>query len=90
MNSQEVFLVTMILAVGLFLFSFVKNKKAYLLKIFCRGIFGIFSIYIINIACLSVEIPIQVGVNYCTICTTAVLGFPGLTLLYGISGIKFL
>lgn len=90
MNAQGIFAVTMLLAVGLFMFSFVKNKKAYLIKIFCRGVVGVFAIYIINAACFGVEIPLQVGVNYCTICTTAILGVPGLTLLYGISGIKFL
>lgn len=90
MNSKEIFIASVVLAVVIIVFGFVKDKKSCCIRIFSRGVAGIFIIVMVNICLEHVEIPLKLGVNYCTICTTALLGIPGLTLLYGVLGIKFL
>lgn len=90
MTSKEIFILSIIAAVGLILFSLVTDKKTFLIKIFFRGVAGVFIIYLVNAIFLSIEIPLKLGVNFYTICTTAFLGVPGLTLLYGVLGCKIL
>lgn len=90
MSSKEIFLFSIIAAAALLVLSLVHDKKAFLIRIFFRGIVGIFAIYLINAIFESLKIPLNLGVNIYTICTTAFLGIPGLTLLYGILGCRFL
>lgn len=90
MTSKEIFFLCMAVSVGLLMLSFVKNKKTCLAKVFFRGVMSIFAIYFINAILAFVQIPLNLGVNYYTVCTSAVLGIPGLALLYGISGCKLL
>lgn len=90
MTSKEIFILSIIIACGLILFSLVKDKKSYLIRLIFRGVTGVFAIYLINAIFFSVEIPLNLGVNFYTICTTAFLGFPGVTLLYGVLGCKIL
>lgn len=90
MDSKEIFIWSIVAAVFLLLFGLVRNKKTFLLKVFSRGVVGVFAIYFINALFCYIKIPLNLGVNYCTICTTALLGVPGLTLLYGILGCKYL
>ena len=90
MSSKEIFILSIILAIVLIGFSLVRDKKSFMIRIFSRGVVGIFVIYIVN-ACLAiVQVPLNLGVNVYTVCTTAMLGIPGLTLLYGMLGVKFL
>ena len=90
MGSKEIFIVCIVLAVGLFLFSFVRDKKTFVTRAFFRAVVGVFVIYIVNAFFASVKIPLNLGVNIYSICTTAFLGVPGLAMLYGILGCKFL
>ena len=90
MGAGEIFAWSVAVAVFLILFGLVRDKKTFLLKLFSRGIAGIFAIYVINACLVYIKIPLNLGVNYCSICTTALLGIPGLTLLYGILGCKYL
>ena len=90
MNAQEIFVLSIAVAIAVFLFGLVQNKKAFLLKIFSRGVLSIFAIYVINAIFSYIKIPLNLGINYYTICTTAFMGMPGLTLLYGILGCRYL
>lgn len=90
MTSKEIFILSVIVAVGLILFSLVKDKKTFLTKIFFRGVTGIFVIYFTNEVLLNAQIPISLGVNIYTICTSSILGLPGITILYGILGCEIL
>lgn len=90
MDNKEIFILSIAVAVMLFLFGLVQNKKSFVLKVFSRGVVGIFAIYIINAILSYIKIPLNLGVNCYTICTTAFMGVPGLTLLYGILGCRFL
>ena len=90
MTSKEIFILSIILAVGLILFSLVQDKKAFLGKLLFRGVAGIFVIYFVNALLLSVHIPLNLGINVYTVSTASFLGFPGITLLYGILGCKLL
>lgn len=90
MTSKEIFFLCIAVSVGLLLLSFVKNKKTCLAKVFFRGVMSIFAIYFVNAIFSFVQIPLNLGVNYYTVCTSAILGIPGLALLYGISGCKLL
>jgi inhibitor of the pro-sigma K processing machinery len=49
-----------------------------------RGILGMTLIYVINQYCLGGENVFHVGLNLLSFLTTAVLGVPGVCLLYGI------
>lgn len=90
MTSKEIFIASIILAVALILFSLVKDKKTFAIRIFFRCVTGVFAIYLINAFFVTMKIPLNLGVNFYTICTTAFLGFPGVTLLYGVLGCKIL
>lgn len=90
MSSKEIFIASIILAVGLILFSLVNDKKSFVVKTFFRGVMGIFVIYFTNAFLLNVQIPINLGVNICTICTSSLLGLPGIAVLYGILGCEIL
>lgn len=90
MNSKEIFIASMVVSVGLLLFSLVKDKKTFIFRSFFRGVMGIFLIYAVNAIFSEIKIPLNLGVNFCTICTTAFLGIPGLTVLYAVLGCKYL
>jgi len=88
MTSKEIFILSIIISVGLILFSLVRDKKAFLAKIIFRGVAGIFIIYFANGIFNYVHIPLNLGVNVFTVGTASFLGIPGISLLYGILGCK--
>lgn len=90
MSSKEIFIISILLSVGLLLFSLIKDKKSFVFRSFFRAIMGVFLIYIVNAIFICVKIPLSLGVNFYTISTTVVLGIPGLTMLYGILGCQIL
>lgn len=90
MTSKEIFVGTMVIAVALIGLSLVNDKKAYMTRLFFRGIAGIFLIYLANTALVYVQIPLNLGVNLYSIGTASLLGIPGIALLYGIMSCKIL
>jgi inhibitor of the pro-sigma K processing machinery len=61
------------------------HKKAeWLMNFLVRGILGTISIYFLNIAFLKVGLQVEVGINAITVLTSAMLGFPGVAVLYGL------
>lgn len=90
MSSKEIFIGSIILSAALLLFSLVKDKKSFVIRTLFRGIMSVFLIYIVNAIFAGVKIPLSLGVNIYSVCTTALLGIPGLTMLYGILGCQIL
>lgn len=90
MTSKEIFFLCIAVSVGILMLSFAKNKTTCFAKVFFRGVMSIFAIYFVNAIFDFMQIPLNLGVNYYTVCTSTILGIPGLALLYGISGCKLL
>lgn len=62
----------------------LKKRVEWLLNFVMRSVLGTAAIYFINSALAGVGISVGVGVNFFTVLTTGILGFPGLLALYGI------
>lgn len=72
------------------LFVALKTKSELLMNFIMRGILGTLGIYCINQVLLWEKISCQVGINIYSVLTSAMLGFPGVIMLYGIQAIQFL
>ena len=55
----------------------------WLVNLIMRGILGILAIHFINVGLSFIEISLGVGINFFTIGVMAILGLPGLLVLYG-------
>lgn len=63
----------------------MKRKAEWLLNLILRSVLGTITIYFVNMALSTFGIKIGVGINWITILTSGILGFPGVAALYGIS-----
>ena len=68
----------------------LRKKAEFLLNFLLRGVTGIISIFIINQVLSMQNFSMLVGINPWTALTSAILGLPGVALLYGIHLLKFL
>ena len=68
----------------------LRKKAEFLLNFLLRGVTGIISIFIINQVLAMQNFSMLVGINPWTPLTSAILGLPGVALLYGIHLLKFL
>lgn len=68
----------------------LKKKAEFLLNFMLRGITGVISIFVINEVLAAHNFSTMVGINFWTALTSAMLGLPGVALLYGIHFLKFL
>ncbi|MCH5270588.1 MAG: pro-sigmaK processing inhibitor BofA family protein [Lachnospiraceae bacterium] len=82
-NSQGMLLVIGICAAVLLLISLQKRAE-WLLNFILRMVMGSLAILAINASLPGLGIAGGVGLNPVTVLTTGLLGFPGLTALYGI------
>ena len=64
--------------------------KEYILTFMLRVILGAAAILIVNQLLGKAGIELCVGMNPLSLVTTGILGLPGIALLYGIAGCKFL
>lgn len=64
---------------------FMKEKLGFVVRLVCRGIFYSAFIWAANQALFFFGIQSVIGINLITVLTSAVLGFPGVCLLFGIS-----
>lgn len=62
----------------------------YLYRFLVRAVLGMALIFFFNQAFDSAGIPLNVGYNSISVAATGVLGVPGVVLLYGIAGCRFL
>lgn len=77
--------VVIVLVIGMF-----RNRIEWILNFILRGITGFVAIYFINMFLEKQQICEGIGINAVNILTSAILGFPGLVLVYGINFYKFL
>lgn len=68
----------------------LRRKAEFLLNFMLRGVVGMISIFFINEMLAAQNFSIMVGINPWTALTSAILGLPGVALLYGIHIFKFL
>lgn len=75
----------------LVLFMVTVKRKAELFLNFClRSVVGGIAIYGINTVLAAWGIPCAVGINVCSLLTSGILGFSGVSLLYAISAFQLL
>ena len=68
----------------------LRRKAEFLLNFMLRGVVGMISIFFINEMLAAQNFSVMVGINPWTALTSAILGLPGVALLYGIHILKFL
>ena len=73
-----------------FLLALILKKTNIFITFLLRGIVCALIIYFVNISVKKVGISIEVALNSASLLPSAILGFPGLLLLYGIKIYKLL
>ena len=73
-----------------FLLALFAKKASVFMAFMARGILGGLIIYFANIGFQKAGLGVAVGLNSASLLTSAILGFPGLLLLYGIKFYKSL
>ena len=68
----------------------VKNKAEIFLNFCLRAVMGGIAIYGINLLMESWGIACSVGINLCSLLTSGILGFSGVSLLYAVAAFHFL
>jgi len=66
----------------------MKRKSTIIINTILRAVMGSIAIYFINMALIWQGIGIVIGINLATVTTTAILGLPGIIMLYGINIFK--
>lgn len=62
----------------------LKKKVELILNFLLRGVFGGILIYFLNAAMVFFELEVQVGINATSLLTCAILGFPGVFMLFSV------
>lgn len=68
----------------------VRRKAEFLLNFCLRAVMGGIAIQGINFLLESWGIPCTVGMNLCSLLTSGILGFSGISLLYAVAAFPFL
>ncbi len=79
-----IFYIVGILAIVLFIGVF-KNRAEWIINLILRGISGMLMIYFLNFLFEKQYPAMEMGYNLVTFLTSAILGFPGVAMLYGIN-----
>ena len=90
MQQEGYMIVGIIICAIVLLFVALRKKSEWLMNTILRGIMGTIGIYIVNQFLVMQGINCEVGINPCTVLTSASLGFPGLILLFGLRLYNFL
>lgn len=80
-QGMLIVVVVALLVLGIIVF---KKHAEWLLNFLIRGVFGAIAIYFINEALFAFGLETAVGINGVSLLTSAVLGMPGVLLLYGV------
>ncbi len=83
-NYMGVFFIVGILAVVL-LIGALRSRAEWIINFLLRGISGMLMIYFVNFFLSNYVPEIGIGYNLTTFLTSAILGIPGLAVLYGIN-----
>ena len=89
MSHKTILALIFIAAITYTFFKIIKNKPEYLLLLGIRGLFSIFFIHFINYLCTANQFITVIAANPLSVGIGALLGLPGLILLYA-SGIYLL
>ncbi len=90
MEQEGWMIVGVIIVAVVLLFVALRANSEWLINIILRGIMGTIGIYIVNQVLIMQGISCTVGINPCTVLTSAGLGFPGFILLFGLRLYNFL
>ena len=90
MEKEGWMIVAVIICSIVLLFVALSKKSEWMMNFILRGIMGTIGIYIVNEVMIMQGINCEVGINPCTVLTSASLGFPGLILLFGLRFYYFL
>lgn len=83
-------IIVVVICAVVLLFVALSRKSELLMNFVLRGILGTLGIYYVNNILALQGIHCEVGINPCTVLTSAGLGFPGLILLFGLRLYYFL
>lgn len=67
-----------------------EEKQPLLVRVFIRAVMGIALILVLNTCFLKADIDLEVGLNPFSITAVGALGVPGIVMLYGIAGCRYL
>ena len=79
-----IFYIVAILEIVLFIGVF-KNRAEWIINLILRGISGMLMIYFLNFLFEKQYPAMEMGYNLVTFLTSAILGFPGVAMLFGIN-----
>lgn len=80
----SIFYIVGILVIVLLIGAF-KNRTEWMINFILRGISGMLMIYFLNFLFEKQNAAVEMGYNLVTFLTSAILGFPGVVMLYGIN-----
>lgn len=84
MDNQNAVMVIVAVCAAILLIGALKRQKEWLINLLFRTVTGTLGIFFINLGLANWGMQSTIGINTITVLTTAILGFPGLFLLYGI------
>ena len=79
-----IFYIVGILAIVLFIGVF-RNRAEWIINLILRGLSGMLMIYFLNFLFEKEYPAVEMGYNLVTFLTSAILGFPGVAMLFGIN-----
>lgn len=82
MKEYIIIAVGVVLGIALMVF-LCKKHVNFVFSLFLRTVFGILCIYLINTVLGELNLVSPIGMNWMTILVAALLGVPGIILLYG-------
>lgn len=83
-HNTGIFFIVGILAVVL-LIGALRSRAEWIINFWLRGISGMLMIYFVNFLLANYMPEMGIGYNLTTFLTSAILGFPGVAMLYGIN-----
>ena len=84
LDNQNAVMVIVAVCAAILLIGALKRQKEWLINLLFRTVTGTLGIFFINLGLANWGMQSTIGINTVTVLTTAILGFPGLFLLYGI------
>ena len=84
MDHQNAVMIIVAVCAAVLVIGALKRKKEWLINLAFRTVMGTLGIFFINQGLANWGMQSSIGINAVTVLTTAILGFPGLFLLYGI------
>lgn len=84
MTEQTGMLMIIGVCAGVLLIGAARHKAEWLLNFVLRSVFGALAILLINTGIVRLGMGGGIGLNFVTVLTCGILGFPGLAALFGV------